>query len=140
MSGTYPVQASALRKGSYAMLKGFPCKITDMTTSKTGKHGHAKVNFTGLDIFTNKKYEDIQASTHNMNVPNVVRIDYTLLDIDDRALSLMDQEGGTKEDVNLPNNDMGSEIQNAFDQGKELVLTVQAALDQEMVIAYKESR
>ena len=52
-----------------------------MSTSKTGKHGHAKVNFTGLDIFTGKKvqppfdrafafidtqYKAVQASTHNM--------------------------------------------------------------------------
>ena len=32
-----------------------PCKVVDMSTSKTGKHGHAKVNFTGVDIFTGKK-------------------------------------------------------------------------------------
>lgn len=42
-STTYPVQCSALRKNGYVMLKGRPCKIVDMTTSKTGKHGHAKV-------------------------------------------------------------------------------------------------
>jgi translation initiation factor 5A len=37
-----------------------------MSTSKTGKHGHAKVNFTGIDIFTAKKYKEIQGSTHPM--------------------------------------------------------------------------
>merc|ERR1711874_934132 len=45
---TYPIQCSALRKNGYAMLKGHPCKIVDMSTSKTGKHGHAKVNMTDV--------------------------------------------------------------------------------------------
>jgi translation initiation factor 5A len=60
---TFPQQASALRKNGFVLLKGFPCKIVDMSTSKTGKHGHAKISITGVDIFTGKKYEDITPST-----------------------------------------------------------------------------
>lgn len=40
----YPKQCSALRKNEFVILKGNPCKIVDMSTSKTGKHGHAKVS------------------------------------------------------------------------------------------------
>ena len=48
---TYPKQCSALRKNEFVMIKGKACKIVDMSTSKTGKHGHAKVHLVALDIF-----------------------------------------------------------------------------------------
>ena len=50
-SQTYPQQCSALRKNGYVMLKNRPCKIVEMSTSKTGKHGHAKVHQHFLIIY-----------------------------------------------------------------------------------------
>jgi len=100
---SYPMQCSALRKNGFVLMKDRPCKIVEMSTSKTGKHGHAKVNLVGIDIFTAKKYEDISPSTHNMMVPNVTRKEYSLMDIsDDGFVTIMDDNGTTREDIKLP--------------------------------------
>ncbi|KAH0563283.1 translation initiation factor eIF5A [Trichoglossum hirsutum] len=86
-----------------------------MSTSKTGKHGHAKVHLVGLDIFTGKKLEELCPSTHNMDVPNVSRKEYQLLDIsDDGYLSLMSDDGETKDDVKVPEGEAGEKIERLF--------------------------
>ncbi len=54
---TYPVSAGDLKKGDILCIKGFPCRITDIAISKTGKHGHAKAAITAIDIFTGRKME-----------------------------------------------------------------------------------
>lgn len=70
-----PKQASAVRKGTYVMLKDHPCKIVDMSTSKTGKHGHAKVKMTGVCVLTDKKYQELYSSTHNCYEPEVSKME-----------------------------------------------------------------
>merc|ERR1712096_335075 len=138
-SATFPLQCSALRKGGFVMIKNRPCKIVEMSTSKTGKHGHAKVHMVALDIFTGKKLEDICPSTHNMEVPNVKRKDYQLIGMEDDFLSLMDDTGDTRDDLKCPDesNDVGNEIRAAVDNETDILVTVLGACGEECVIATK---
>jgi len=110
-----------------------------MSTSKTGKHGHAKVHLVALDIFTGKKLEDICPSTHNMDVPNVTRKEYSLLNIEDDFLSLMDDSGDQREDIKVPEGEVGEEIKTKFDQGENLLVTVLTAVGEELAVGVKMS-
>jgi len=138
-SATFPMQCSALRKGGFVMIKNRPCKIVEMSTSKTGKHGHAKVHMVALDIFTGKKLEDICPSTHNMEVPNVKRKDYQLIGMEDEFLSLMDDSGDTRDDLKCPDEDtdVGKEIQASVANETDILVTVLSACGEECVIATK---
>merc|ERR1719456_1031562 len=102
-STTYPLEAGQIRKGGFIVIKDRPCKVVDVSTSKTGKHGHAKCNFIAIDIFSGKKLEDAHPSSHNCNVPDISRNDYQLLNVgEDDFVSLMDSSGNTKDDLALP--------------------------------------
>jgi len=137
-SETYPQQCSALRKNGFVMIKGRPCKIVEMSTSKTGKHGHAKVHMVALDIFTGKKLEDICPSTHNMNVPNVTRQDYQIVDItDDGFASLIDDEGLPKDDLRVPDDDAGKEVREKFENDENFMVTVLGACGEERIVGTK---
>jgi len=143
---TYPMEAGQLRKNGYAMLKGHPCKIVELSVSKTGKHGHAKCAITGIDIFTNKKYEDMCPSTHSMEVPNLSRTEFQLIDLDPDAgnVSVLLENGDTKDDLNLPKDTSGqyeehaADLVKAFEDGKTLLVTVLKSMDQEKIVAFKE--
>ena len=140
-SEVIPMEAGQIRKGGYIVIKNRPCKVVSVSTSKTGKHGHAKCNFVATDIFTGKKLEDIVPSTHGTTVPNVFRSEYTLLDItDEDYLSLMDEGGETREDLKMPERpeELVKSIREGFDAGDSLILAVVKAMGEEHIMACKK--
>merc|ERR1711874_464079 len=84
--------------------QGPAVQVVEVSTSKTGKHGHAKAHIVAIDIFTGKKLEDLCPSSHNLDVPFVVKTEYQVLtaDEDTGEVSLLKEDGDTKDDLNLP--------------------------------------
>jgi translation initiation factor 5A len=75
-----------------------------------------------------------------MEAPFVKRAELALMDIDDEGfLSLMDEDGGTKSDLKLPEGDLGKEIQAAFEgeDDRDILLTIQEALGEEAAVGWK---
>merc|ERR1712232_1513761 len=141
-----------LRKGSHVMIKGHPCKVTEISTSKTGKHGHAKGHIVALDIFTSKKYEDLCHCSHNMEIPFVKRKELQVLtaDPDTGETSLLNPESGdTRDDLFLPHivktgeptdddKKLTAEICELAEKGdKDVIVIVQEACGIEKIIGTK---
>jgi translation initiation factor 5A len=134
---TYPTQASALRKGGYAILKSKPCKILEISTAKPGKHGHAKCTFRGRDIFTGKDCEDSHPSSQNVEVPVVKKTEYDVLYITrDGYLCLLGEEG-EKQDVKVPEGEVGDRIRSYLDEGKVVVVVILKAMGMEIAVDVK---
>ena len=125
------------------MIKGKPCKVLSISVSKTGKHGHAKCNFTATDIFTGKKLEDMVPSSHGTTVPIVNRTEWEIMDIgEDGEVTLMDEAGNQKTDINLPSypETMAQEIRDAWADGENQVsCSVQSAVGIEQIVAFKKA-
>ncbi|KAL8964741.1 MAG: hypothetical protein Q9197_006822 [Variospora fuerteventurae] len=149
-SFTNPTQASQLAKGDFILIKNHPCKIISKSTSKPGKHGHAKINFEALCLFTAKKYTDLHPAHATVEAPIVVRREYLLLDIEGGYLSLWDQTAGgaLKDDVRMPKTDesgtrmaeMGELLGRVWGKEgeKDIMVTVLSAMGMEVVDGVKE--
>jgi translation initiation factor 5A len=121
-------------------------QVIDVSTSKTGKHGHAKCHFVAEDIFTGKRCDELVPAGHNLEIPVVSKAEYTLLDIDDDDhMSLMDEKGDTREDLKLPDDRSGDsafalaqEVQKKFDEGAEVAVTIMSAMGIDQLSGWKE--
>ena len=51
----------------------------------------------------------------------------------------MTQDGTAKDDVKVPEGDLGKQIQTDFDDGKDLLVTIVSAMGEEQAISYKEA-
>jgi translation initiation factor 5A len=144
-SDCVPSQAGSVKKGGYCMIKGNPCKVTEYSTAKPGKHGSAKATIVGLDIFTNKKYEDASPTSASVQIPNVTKLELEIADIDeDDFVSAILDDGSLKMDLKLPTDD--EEIYGQLSKmwkergDKSVYFTIQKAVGKEKYIAgrYKE--
>ncbi|KAL8756025.1 MAG: hypothetical protein Q9184_004632 [Pyrenodesmia sp. 2 TL-2023] len=140
---TTPIQASQLAKGDFILIKGHPCKILSKSTSKPGKHGHAKVNFEALTLHPPfKKHTDMHPAHATVAAPIVKLTSYLLLDVNEGFLSLWDQHAGqVKDDVKAPGaeGEVGTKLERVWEKegkgegGEEVWVTVLATMGMEVV-------
>ena len=142
-SKTEKTDSNRLKPGSLVMIKGCPCKVTDVSTAKPGKHGSAKVILKGKDLLTQKVYECTYHAGDMVDAPIVSRKEYSLMNIDEDFLELLQDDGEIKSDVALPNaehlKDVAAKIKEIFEEGKkECLVTVINVMGTEQVTEVRE--
>ncbi len=139
-SGKTPIACGAIKKNSYVIIKDRPCKITEVSASKTGKHGSAKVHYVGVDIFTGKKIEECCPSSQTAYAPTVTKTEYVLCNIeDDGYLALLDQNNDTRSDIKA--GDQEDEMRELFDSLKDnedVLVTIISSMGQAMVYSFNK--
>jgi translation initiation factor 5A len=145
--GCTPVSVGSVKKGGYVVIKGFPCKVADYSTAKTGKHGSAKAMYVGIDIFTGRKYEDSKPTSATTLEPNVTRTEYQIIDINDEdsnevgaIASLLDLETGeTVDDLRVPTdaeyNALREAVKASDASGKDVLVSVLEAMGQRKILS-----
>ena len=124
----------SLKNGDHIIINNDPCKIVELTSVKTGKHGAAKVILVAIDIFKGKKYEKSNAAGIHIEKTDIERHTYFLTDItDDNYLSMLDDQNNQIEYFRLPENDIGEKIRLLFDQGKNVKVMTLHAKNKEMI-------
>ncbi|KAJ6088093.1 hypothetical protein N7499_004275 [Penicillium canescens] len=130
-TGTYFMQASGLRRNGWVVIDSRPCRIIRLSASKDECHLEAK------DLFLDNEFKATFHRDNNVEVPNVHRTEYALVNIDDGMLKLMEVDGTAKDDISIPNNDLGTQIKEDFESGQELLVTVISAMGEEKAISFK---
>lgn len=137
----------AVKKPGYVMIQGNPCKISEVQhLPKATANGNKRCRLVGTHVFTGKKYEDtlnLTAGFHGIDVPVVSKKWYSLLDVDGQSgfLSLMTEEGDTKEDASLgfaedgkTFDEVGAEVLQRFEADEALKVCVLTIMGKELVV------
>jgi translation initiation factor 5A len=82
-----------LRKGDTILVDDqFICKITDITLSAPGKHGHAKARVEAVGILDDKKRVFVMSAEDRAKVPLIEKRTAQVISVNDGKAQLMDME------------------------------------------------
>ena len=96
------VQINDLKRGSKVMIDGHPSKITDIQTSKTGKHGHAKARIEAVGVLDDKKRIIIKPTGDKIEVPIIEKKTAQVLSISGKTAQVMNSETFETFDMEIP--------------------------------------
>lgn len=89
----------SLKKGDNVVIDDVACRVTKVKVSRPGKHGHAKVNLTGVGLLDDKKRNVIMPGHDKIKVPIIDKRNAQVLNVSGDKVNVMDME--TYETFNL---------------------------------------
>ena len=87
-----PVSLGSLKQGSYIVIEEEPCQVVEVTHSKPGKHGSAKVRLVGIGVFDSVKRSIVSPVDARVEVPKIEKKTGQVVSISEGSIQLMDLE------------------------------------------------
>ena len=84
------VDVGGLKKGDTIIIEDAACKITDVSVSRPGKHGHAKVNMMAVGILDGKKRNLVLPGHDKVEAPIIEKKNAQILSIAGDKAQVMD--------------------------------------------------
>lgn len=104
-----------LRKGSYIIIDGEPCRIVEYSTAKTGKHGSAKAHIIAISLLTGQKKTLVAPVDTRVQVPVIEkRVGQAIADLGG-SVQVLDMESYETIEIAKPVDD--PELANALKTG-----------------------
>ncbi len=86
------INATEVKTGSSIMVEEEPCIVKSMTTSRPGRHGHAKVRIEATSIFSDKKKVVAVPGHERFEVPLINKARGQILSVSENKANVMDLE------------------------------------------------
>lgn len=102
MGETVPKSVATLSKGNYVVIDGVASIVSDTSTSRPGKHGHAKVRLVAVGMIDGKKRELVMPGHDNIDVPIIEKKTAQVLSIVGDNANVMDSESFETFDLKVP--------------------------------------
>lgn len=102
MGETVPKSVATLSKGNYVVIDGVASIVSDTSTSRPGKHGHAKVRLVAVGMIDGKKREIVMPGHDNIDVPIIEKKTAQVLSIVGDNANVMDSESFETFDLKIP--------------------------------------
>jgi len=99
---TKKVSCSHLKVGSYLVVDGVACKVTDIQVSRPGKHGHAKARITAVGLLDDKKRVTVMPGHDMVDTPIIGKKTAQVLSVSGNMANVMDAETYETFDLKIP--------------------------------------
>ena len=113
------VSVSTLSRGSYVVIDGAACRVSETSTSRPGKHGHAKMRITAIGLVDGKKRQIVMPGHDNIDVPIVDKRTAQVLSVNGDMANVMDSESYESLDIKIPD-----ELKNDVKEGVNVLYWV----------------
>jgi translation initiation factor 5A len=91
-----------LKPGSYIMIDSEPCRVSNITKSKPGKHGSTKARVEAVGIFDGKKREILKPTSASVEIPIIEKNKAQVISVSGDIAQLMDLQTYATFEASIP--------------------------------------